>query len=365
MQRCENQPKYSWLMEYLKEEILTGRIMPGEQIPSENILAERFTLSRHTVRKAISLLVNQGYLYTEHGKGTYCTDRSRKRSGSKNIGVITTYISEYIFPKVIRGIDRVLSENGYSIILKNTNNNIDKEAACLEDILDKNVEGLIIEPTKSALFTNNLKYYEALDKHRIPYIFIHGYYQQLEDRPQVLLDDAEGMHSAVEYLAKLGHKKIVGIFKADDIQGLNRHKGYARALNEAGLPYNPDEVVWFHTEDKAEKPIAEIKRMIGEKNGMDAIACYNDEIAFKVYELLEGMGVKVPEDISVTGFDDSYLSANCPVKITGVRHPKEMLGEAAAEILLQILKEGYDMDKPVKKVIVPELIIKESCIKRD
>jgi GntR family transcriptional regulator of arabinose operon len=193
------------------------------------MLAEKLSLSRHTVRKSISMLVNEGYLYTEHGRGTYCMDRSKKRSDSRNIGVITTYISEYIFPKVIQGIDSVLSGNGYSIMLKNTNNNTGKEAVCLEDVLQKNIEGLIIEPTKSALFSDNLKYYEALDNHHIPYVFIHGYYQQLEDKSQVLLDDAKGMYSVVEYLAKLGHKKIVGIFKADDIQGLERHKGYAKA----------------------------------------------------------------------------------------------------------------------------------------
>jgi GntR family transcriptional regulator of arabinose operon len=360
----KNQSKYYKLMDFLKKDILMGKIKPGDQIPSENTLAEEFSLSRHTVRKALSMLVNEGYTYTEQGRGTYCLDRSRKRSASKNIVVLTTYISEYIFPKVIQGIDSVLSGNGYSIMLKNTNNNTEKEAMILEDVLEKNIEGLIIEPTKSALYSNNLKYYEALDNHNIPYIFIHGYYQQLERKPHVILDDAEGMRLAVEYLAKLGHKKIVGIFKADDIQGLNRHKGYAKALSEAGLPYDPDKVIWFHTEDMRIKPYSEIRQMIDYKKGIDAFACYNDEIAFRVYEMLNGMGIRVPEDVSITGFDDSYFSANCPVKITSISHPKEKLGEAAAEILLQILKNGNNRDNPVHKIIVPELVIKESCLSR-
>ena len=148
MSNVEKQAKYYKLKEYLKQEILMGRIKPGEQIPSENALAEKFSISRHTVRKAISILVNSGYLHSEHGRGTYCTDRSIKRNNSRNIGVITTYISEYIFPKVIQGIDSVLSKNGYSIILKSTNNDIANEYLCLEDMLEKNIEGLIIEPTK-------------------------------------------------------------------------------------------------------------------------------------------------------------------------------------------------------------------------
>lgn len=359
-----NESKYYKLMEYLKEEILFGRIKAGEQIPSENMLAEKLSLSRHTVRKAISMLVNEGYLYTEHGRGTFCMDRSRKRNDSRNIGVITTYISEYIFPKVIQGIDNILSNNGYSIMLKNTNNNTEKEALCLDDALQKNIEGLIIEPTKSALFSNNLKYYEALDNHHIPYIFIHGYYQLLESKSYVLLDDAKGMYSVVDYLVKLGHKKIVGIFKADDVQGLERHKGYARALSDANLPYNPDDIIWFHTEDQDVKPYNVIRQKLKEKDNIDAIACYNDEIAFRVFELLNSLSIKVPDDISVTGFDDSYFSANCPVKITSVSHPKEKLGETAAELLLQMLKDNDYLKNPVQRVIVPELVIKESCIKR-
>jgi GntR family transcriptional regulator of arabinose operon len=364
MQNGDNQAKYYKLKEYLKEEILMGRIKPGEQIPSENTLAAKFLLSRHTVRKAVSMLINDGYLQSEHGRGTYCVDRSKKRSDSRNIGVITTYISEYIFPKVIQGIDSVLSKNGYSIILKNTNNNTEKEHIYLEDMLEKNIEGLIIEPTKSALFSNNLELYDALDNHNIPYVFIHGNYQKLEGKPQVILDDALGMYAAVEYLARLGHKNIVGIFKADDIQGLNRHKGYARALANFGLPYNPDSVVWFHTEDKEIKPLNAIKNLIQSEFRIDAIACYNDEIAFKVFQLIGEMGLKVPEDISVTGFDDSYLSVNCPVKLTTVTHPKEKLGEMAAEILLQMIKDNNQLKDPVQKIIVPELVIKDSCKKR-
>jgi len=360
----DNNSKYSFIVETLREDILMGNIRPGEKIPSENVLAEKFSVSRHTVRKALSVLVNEGYLVTKHGLGTYCVDRSSKRNSSGNIGVITTYISEYIFPRVIQGIDSVLSDNGYSIILKNTGNDSEMEAGCLKDILTKDVEGLIIEPTKSALHSKNLKYYRALDNHRIPYLFIHGCYQQLEDRSYVILDDTAGMHAVVEYLARLGHKKIVGIFKADDIQGINRHKGYVKALNEAGLPYDPDYVIWFHTEDRETKPSEAIKYMIRNRYQMDAIACYNDQIAVGIIKQLSDLGIKVPGDISVTGFDDSFLSVSTSPELTTVTHPKEKLGELAARILLKMLRDDNYLDNPVHEIIVPELVIRESCRER-
>ncbi len=364
MTNDNNQPKYFRLKEYLKDEILMGRIRPGEQIPSENTLAEMFSISRNTVRKAVSILINDGYLTSEHGRGTYCLDISLKRSASRNIGVITTYISEYIFPRVIQGIDSVLSRNGYSIILKNTNNDTANEYSCLKDMLGKNVEGLIIEPTKSALFSRNLELFKALDNSGIPYVFIHGCHQNLANKPCVILDDAAGMYSAVKYLAELGHRKIIGIFKADDIQGLNRHKGYARALADAGLSYDPDNVILFHTEDKATKPVNAIREMIMSGRRTDAIACYNDEIAFKIFQLVDGMGLKVPEDISITGFDDSHLSENGAVRLTSVSHPKERLGTAAAELLLDILGGKDNVSSYSQQVIVPELVIKDSCKKR-
>lgn len=360
----QNQTKYNALADFLREEILMGSIRPGEKIPSENELAEKFSMSRHTVRKAISMLVNEGYLSARHGQGTYCVDRRAGRVRSGNIGVITTYISEYIFPRIIQGIDKVLSGNGYSIILKNTGNDTGMEALCLKDILTKNVEGLIVEPTKSVLFSNNIKYYEALDSHRIPYIFIHGYYQLLENRSYILLDDAKGMYEAVGYLAGLGHRKIVGIFKADDIQGINRHKGYAKALNDAGLEYDPDNVIWFHTEDRETKPSQTVRHMIETAQRIDAIACYNDQVAVRILKQLYDLGIKVPQDISVTGFDDSFLSENSPVELTTVTHPKEKLGELAAQILLQMLKDDDYLKKPVHEILVPKLVIKGSCIKR-
>ena len=353
-------PKYFTLMEELKEKILSGQIQSGEKLPSENQLTKEYDLSRHTVRKALGLLEQEGYVEACHGKGTFCSEKIRHMKNSKNIAVVTTYISDYIFPRLIQGMDNVLSEEGYSIILKNTGNSRQKEARCLEELLQKDIDGLIIEPSKSQLCCRHGNIYENLEKYQIPYIFIQGIYEEMKDKPHILMDDVKGGYLVTKYLTELGHQRIMGIFKADDIQGINRHKGYVKALQEAGICYDPDAVVWFHTEDRRSKPSMTIRELVKEGNLPDGIVCYNDQIAVQVIESLETCGLHVPEDVSVTGYDNS-LYAQRGTGITTIAHPQEKLGEMAAQLILEKIKGVPEEESKVKRLIQPELILRGSC----
>lgn len=353
-------------MEDLRKQILEGEIKPGEKLPSENELSRDYNVSRQTVRKALQILQNEGFIYAEHGRGTFCSEMMRHRKKSKNIAVVTTYLSDYIFPRVIQGIDKVLTENGYSILLKNTKNSRQLEAKCLEELLQKDIDGLIIEPSKSQIFCKHCNLYERLEEYQIPFVFIQGIHAQLKDKPHILLDDCKGGYLITNYLISLGHKRIVGVFKADDVQGQERHKGYVQALTEAGIPYDPDLIVWFYTEDRKMHPYEKMKQMINEKEifPFDAVVSYNDQIAIEVMRALEEMGVKVPEEVSVTGYDNSYLAQTCKVPLTTIAHPQEKLGEMAAELLLTLMKEEKD-DKTTNQILIePELVIRESCRKK-
>lgn len=356
-------PKYLILMEQLKDEILSGEIGPGEKLPSENQLSQTYSLSRHTVRKALGILEQEGYVEAYHGKGTFCSEKMRQRRNSKNIAVVTTYISDYIFPRLIQGIDQILSENGYSIILKNTGNSRQKEARCLEELMNKDIDGLIIEPSKSQLSCRHRNLYQDLERYQIPYIFIQGIYTEMLDKPHILMDDVKGGYLVTKYLLEQGHRKIAGFFKADDIQGIKRHKGYVMALQEAGQIYDPDQVVWFHTEDRRSKPIM-MARMMAESGRLpDGMVCYNDQIAVQIIECLETMGISVPEDVSVTGYDNS-LYAQRGRGLTTIAHPQERLGEMAAELILEKLQGIPEQDSKVERLIEPELIIGGSCRQR-
>jgi len=358
----EKKLKYFELVKELRDSIKKGNIRPGEKIPSENQLASRYAISRQTVRKAIEILAEEGYVYAVHGRGTFVSEMLLHSTRSNNIAVITTYLSDYIFPRVVQGIDDVMTENGYSIILKRTNNSRTREAEHLEQLIRKDIDGLIIEPSKSQIYCRHMNLYQALDDYRIPYVFIQGSYSQMADKPHILLDDCKGEYLLTKHLIEKGHRDIVGVFKADDTQGLNRHKGYVKALQEAGISYDPDKVIWFYTEDRKMHPKQKLIQLLQNRAQVPftAVAAYNDQIAMELLDAIESQGLHCPKDIALTGYDDSYLASSGKVPLTTVSHPQEQLGRMAAELLIRLMN-GEELGYEETHIIIePELIERES-----
>ncbi|WHY71817.1 GntR family transcriptional regulator [Fictibacillus enclensis] len=353
--------KYIQVKNQIKDWILEGKVKPGEKIYSENELVKRFGVSRHTVRQAIGVLVHEGWLYREHGSGTFCSNRllqQTKRESSKNIGVITTYMSDYIFPSIIRGIEQYLSSQGYSLIMASTNNDLEKEKQCLQTMLSKNIDGLIVEPTKSSSANPNISYYLNLEQHHIPYLMINQYYQEINP-PHLVIDDEKGGFMATEHLIQYGHKKIIGIFKSDDLQGVNRMKGYIDAFRKYNLPFFPDMIVTYTTENKEEK-IAEIRSLLEGKDRPTGMVCYNDDVALSVLNIVRSLNLSVPGDLSIVGYDDSQLATASEVKLTSIAHPKTQMGiDAAKRIIAKI--EGKSLENGTDSMVYePELIVRES-----
>jgi GntR family transcriptional regulator, arabinose operon transcriptional repressor len=360
--------KYNMVKEKITEWITTGKVSPGEKIYSENELVKMFGVSRHTVRQAVGDLVHEGLLYREQGAGTFCSHsigenqtkellQNSTNHGTKNIGVITTYISDYIFPSIIKGIESYLTTKGYSLTFACTDNDIEKEKQCLQTMLSRNIDGLIVEPTKSSNYNPNINYYLELEQNNIPYLMINQYYSQLMP-PHIIMNDEHGGYIATEHLIKLGHEKIIGIFKTDDLQGVNRMQGFIRAFREHGLPFFPDMVITFTTEDAERKILDQLNKYLAAEKMPTAIFCYNDQIALSVSDMLRGLQLNVPEDVSLVGYDDSYLAEASEIKLTSVTHPKMDMGIEAAKWIVSAVEGNENIPQSV--IYEPELVVRSS-----
>ncbi|MCJ7842426.1 GntR family transcriptional regulator [Lederbergia sp. NSJ-179] len=359
--------KYMMVINEIKDWIQTGKVKPGDKIYSENELSKMFQVSRHTIRQAIGELVHEGLLYREQGAGTFCAEQPKELSSplpkqttsGKNIGIITTYISDYIFPSIIRGMESYLTAKGYSLFLSSTNNDVEKEKQCLEAMLERKVDGLIIEPTKSSGYNPNIPYYLELEQKNIPYLMINQYYSQLNP-PYILLDDEKGGMLATEHLIELGHNKIIGIFKTDDLQGIYRMKGFINAFRNHKIPFQNDTVISYTTEDLPDAFQEKIEKLIADPEKIPTgMVCYNDEIALTIIRILKEHGYRIPDDISIIGYDNSSLAEASEVKITSINHPKAQLGRDAAKWIVNAIEQPDTFEKS-SITYEPELIIRES-----
>ena len=351
-------PKYTDLMNWIREQILSGEFTIGMRLPSENELGKKFSISRQTVRQATSVLESEGLLERRRGSGTYvsATSNSVKKSSSRNIGVVLTYLDDYIFPSIVKGIERVLTKNGYFMQLAFTYNRVEKEAYILDSMIKNNIDGLIIEPSKSGIPYINTDFYQKIKALGIPCIFVHADTNPLMGIPSIRMDDYLLGQSAAEYLIKHGHKNIAGIFKSDGMQGQLRYSGVINALKHHDLLASERNMYWYTTEDikliRNGNLDTEILDRIGNAT---ALVCYNDEMAKTLIDILYKSDKKIPDDISIISFDDLALEST--IGLTTFAHPKQELGKIVAVQLLKLL-DNPNFNASIK--FPPKLIERDS-----
>lgn len=333
--------KYQELIDYVYNLIDDGTLKSGDRLFSENELSAMFHISRQTVRRAIGELEENGVVKRIRGSGTYIGDNRQENLKKRNrIAVVTTYVDSYIFPKTIQGIEKVLSEHGYFVQIAFTNNTLEREKSVLEDMISQDdVAGVIVEGTKSGLPNPNLFLYRKLMKRRIPILFFNTFYPEL-DVPHVSLNDVEAGSKAVQFLIEKGHKDIGAILKLDDGQGRLRYLGYLNAMEAAGLPVKDSRMIWIDTEESRQLSLC-MDRILSRLEGCSAVLCYNDQVAFQLIHLLRERKIAIPEQLAVISIDDSDLARHSELPITSLPHPKEKLGETAANHLLEMLNGRY------------------------
>ena len=351
-------PKYLAIAEWMKENIYSNNFKYGEKLISENQLCEKFSVSRQTARQAVSTLEQEGLVTRKRGSGTYINHlHATDKPASHNIGVITTYLDDHIFPYIISGAEKVLSKKNYNMTLRLTRNKVHNERTQLLSLLESDIDGLIVEGTKTALPNPNLDVYQKFYDRKIPVIFINAYYQTLNCN-YIINDDVIGARLATRHLIENGHTEIFGIFKHDDQQGNNRYKGFIDEMYEQGFNIDDRKILWYSTESKEEIFSASQLPALAEKlTKCTAVICYNDQVAMRLIQLFNHTDIEVPRDLSIVSFDNTSVAEISAVPLTSITHPSREIGKLAAQSILAMIENPHHR---VNHTFTPKLIVRES-----
>lgn len=327
-------PKYMQVAEDLKEKLASYSY--NQKLPTEAELVRMYNVSRQTIRVCLDILREENIIRSLQGSGSYYIGRHAVHEKTMRVGVITTYISDYIFPSILRGIEETLTSNSYSLMLNATNNSVSTESQILLALNDRSIDGLIVEGTKTALPNPNSSFYYRLAGMNIPVVFIHGYYSNLkhDNIIHVVTDDYRGGCIVTERLADLGHTSIGSLFKSDDIQGINRYSGYIDTLANRGISIDDSNVLWFTTESRDTIISESNTNLINMINKCSAIVCYNDDTAVMLSHILN----RVPNSVRTICSFDNCLRPSLPgIDFFSLEHPKGELGIAAVRKLLNMI----------------------------
>ena len=354
--------KYLAIVDWVKDYIASEKLKPNDRFLTEKELCAIHGVSRQTVRQALMKLESDNVICRVRGSGTFVKGDTaeppapRPRTGS--IGVVSTYFSDYIFPHIVTGIESVLNDAGYTMQLAITHNMVSEEKQALRNMLDNGVCGLIVEPSKSALPNPNYAIYNEIRSLGIPLVFFNAKYGW-SDFPYVAMDDEAAGRLVADYLFDCGHCEISGLFVLDNIQGHKRYSGFMKSCIDHGRTDAEQSVLWYGAGEVNRVFTYEKKRVLELLESSTAIVCYNDMLAVSLLGFCRENGIRVPDDLSVVGIDDSKYASICDVPLTTARHPHRKLGEAAAEALLRIMDEGGDED--VGDILFkPELVTRAS-----
>lgn len=332
--------KYQQLASCLRND-LPAIAKQGGKLPTEAELSAKFHMSRQTVRHALRLLTEEGLIESRQGSGSYVSTGA-SLSGVRQVAVITTFLDDYIFPKILHDVQNCFSQYGYTTTVFVTENKVSLEREILTKLLSMGISGILVETSKSALPTPNADLFAKLRKNGVPILFLHGIYNNLSGYPCILDDNLNGGYLLTRHLLEKGHRRIAGIFKSDDLQGPQRYHGMVTALCDEEIPIPDDHIFWYDTEDRRQlvdqKDHALLNDFLQNRIGNStAVICYNDEIAHTLIKCLLEHHRSVPEDISVVSFDDSYYSQIGPVPITSLGHRSKRTGQIAAQMLLDMI----------------------------
>ncbi len=367
------QSKYRMIYETLTAEIDNGSLRAGVKLPAEHELAGRFGVTRQTVLKALDILKIQGRITSQRGRGTFVAGaplRShRPAHAQRQLVLVCSNIQDSHGHRVFLGTERMAAKLGYSLITCNTRNDSTRETEYLRRTRDNGVDGILLLP-----YLDGSRELIGRIAAELPVVCIDNGFKD-PALPLVTTDNFQGMYQAVSYLIDAGHRRIGIILSTLEIAAVSgsvsdRYRGYREALADHGIAFDPELVSELGPTLANARPrdiglelygYPAMARLINCPHRPTAVVVLWDEIAPGAYAAIRDARLRVPEDISVVGFNDDELCAYLSPPLTTVRQPGEAMGERAVELLDAKLRGEPVPENP--EVIPCTLIRRESvCV---
>jgi LacI family transcriptional regulator len=294
-------------------------------------------------------------LARKHGYQPNHLARSLRTKRSFVIGTAIPDIANPFFAVLFRGIEDVLGQHGYSVILANTDDDDARQQRNITMLRGRQVDGLILATAR-----RHDPAIEALQAASFPFVLVNRHTDPIPPNA-VVPDDHAGAMAAVEHLIALGHRRIAHIAAADAIStGHGRRLGYRDALARHGLPDDPALLVEGSLREQGSYEA--MIRLLALTEPPTAVFAVNDLAAAGALRAAQEAGLQVPRDLSVVGFDDLSTAVHTIPRLTTMRLPLYDMGMMAAQHLLaQLARDKASLEASLEPIVVPlTLIARES-----
>lgn len=277
--------------------------------------------------------------------------RSLRVQKSAKIGLVVSDIRNPFFTAIGRAVEDAAYEQGYSVLMCNTDENPEKEELYLNLLHDENVAGVIFSPTQQ--FSVSSKTYEA----KMPFVIIDRAVEN-KDTDMVLLDNVSAAYELTSHLIQNGYKKLAGLFGDASATGQERSRGFHRALKDAQLTPVAAHFISPRIKQGFDTTIA----LLESNNRPDAIFTSNSLLTAGSFQALRAKKVLIPDEVAIVGFDETTWGELVDPPITVISQPTEEIGRTATELLFQRIQEPTRLPKTV--ILNGNLLVKESSRRR-
>ncbi len=281
------------------------------------------------------------------------------------IGVVVPDVSNSFHAQLLSGVEGYAAEADYGVIICNVYRNWDKQQKYFNLMLERHVDGIIL------LHDNPLEEIAAFQKMSATPLLFASVPVEGTTIPFVGIDEVQASYDAVSYLITKGHREIGLIYGECYALGKLRREGYCKALNNHGIPVRDEFMV--HRPSSVEHGYHAMEQMLRLEKNPTAVFCVSDEMAVGALDCVLDKGLKIPDDISLIGFDDIELSQVVRPKLTTIHQPIHEIGREAARLLIDIIetkgkasgrKKTYEISEEIRsKIILNHSLVERETVK--